>query len=197
MKLTGFVEVPPVFPAVTGGGFSQGRPDFVDRAFQFAALERTVHPDQRDRAIVTGLAGGFPAWSGEVKFATGVQQAVFQQGRKGYARLAAFALQGENLKIEMSLLGLLDPVAGGSDINRVAFDPDPVTMQTFGDRAGRAGAEKRIEYHIARTGAGLQHPVEQGFRFLGAVYLLAVDFEPFVAGTQGQFPIAPHLFFVV
>ncbi len=47
------------------------------------------------------------------------------------------------------------------------FDADEMPPQSFGHRPGCAGPKKGSEDHVARPGAGHDHPVQQGFRFSG------------------------------
>ena len=66
------------------------------------------------------------------------------------------------------------------------------------ERAGGAGAEERVEHHVAALGRGEQHAVEQCLGLLRRVRLVAVVvLQPLAPGADREGPVAAHLQLVV
>ena len=84
------------------------------------------------------------------------------------------------------------------DVGRLALDADPAAAKPPRDRAGRAGAEERVEHHVAGLRAGEQDPVQQRLGLLRRVRLGAVvALDPLPPAADRQQPVGPHLKIVV
>ena len=79
-------------------------------------------------------------------------------------------------------------VAGGRRKRR-----RPALPQASRDRAGRPGAEERIEHDVARLGRRDQHTVQQRLGLLGRMELATVAFQPLGARTEREKPVRAHL----
>ena len=122
--------------------------------------------------------------------------AVLDQRTEGDLGGAALALhRGERAFVERQFL--LDPLERGVAVIAFALAADPFAPQPFGHRAGGAGAEERIEHHVAALGGGEQHAVEQAFGLLRRVDLVPALLQPLRPVADRQHPVAAHLQFVV
>ncbi len=68
----------------------------------------------------------------------------------------------------------VDALPRGVDIDLLALDADEMAAEPLGHRAGRAGAEERIEHDVARLGRGQHDARQQRFRLLRRVQLVAI-----------------------
>ena len=76
--------------------------------------------------------------------------------------------------------------------------PMKLAAQALRHRAGRAGAEKRIEHHVARLGRRQDHAVQQRFGLLRRMRLVAVAvLQPLAARADRQRPVRAHLQIVI
>jgi hypothetical protein len=61
-------------------------------------------------------------------------------------------------------------------------------------RARGAGAEERIEHHVAGVGGGEEHAGQQGLGLLGRMDLLPIRvLQAFLAGAERDEPVGAHL----
>ena len=77
-----------------------------------------------------------------------------------------------------------------ADVGGLALDAEPAPAEPLGDGAGGAGAEERIEDHVARVGRGEDHPVQQRLRLLRRMRPPALALQPLAAGAQRDQPVA-------
>src|ERR1700693_3644561 len=83
-------------------------------------------------------------------------------------------------------------------IGLVALDADEMPAEALGGGARRAGAEERVEYHVAGLRARDDDAREQRLGFLSRVQLLAGSvLEALLAGAQRQRPVRAHLHVIV
>ena len=124
------------------------------------------------------------------------QPARFHQRAERHLGRSALALHGlERAFVERQ--GQLDALVGDLDIAVLALAADPVTAKALGNRAGGAGAEERVEHHVALVGRGQHDAIEQRFRLLRRVGLGAVALEALLPRTDRQHPVRAHLQLVV
>ena len=73
-----------------------------------------------------------------------------------------------------------------------------MTSQLFGYRTGRSRSEERVKHHVADIGRSHNHAIQQRFRLLGRMQLIAVfAFQAFLAGAKRNLPVAAHLRIVI
>src|SRR5690606_38132411 len=128
---------------------------------------------------------------------SGLQQPAFQQARERNARRSWLVAWLVGCVAGRRRFDSVEALLRDGDVTRVSLDANPVAAQLFGDRAGRAGAEERVEDNIARTGTRRDDAPQQRFGLLRGVNLVAVDRQPFRAGTDRQPPDAAHLLVLV
>jgi hypothetical protein len=124
----------PEGPAIAGGGILYPGTDLMDR---------TPYVAGDDAAI--GMDFGGDALADIEQLVAGAQQAALDHRAKRDARRAAFFRCADQSGRVRQLLDRIDARVSDGDIVLVAFDADPVAPETFGDCAGRAGAEEGIE----------------------------------------------------
>ena len=108
----------------------------------------------------------------------------------GFGALGAGGLQRRGVQAAHPV----DAVGGDPSVGFFAFNADEVTAEHLGNRSGGAGAKERVEDHIAGVGRRHDDPVQQAFRLLGRMRLVAVFIlEPLMAGADRQQPIRAHL----
>jgi hypothetical protein len=129
----------PVGPAVAGGRALQRGADLMDRA-----------PMLGRRSACRRRAPWPPARAGETSTSPGrssPRSTSTPKGTRGSARFEAGDLQRP-----ASAGAPAQPRLGQRAIGRLALDPDEVAAQHLGHRAGGAGAEERVQHHVAGIG---------------------------------------------
>src|SRR3990172_7112564 len=114
----------------------------MDRTFEPVADETAIWLDLRTRRSL-------PA---EKKQGSGLDQTRFQNGSKGNPGIEPSAIA----HVEgPSVIGFgnnrLDSLPGQSDVARFAFNPDPMSVESFCDGAGCARPKEGIKHDIPRV----------------------------------------------
>ena len=123
----------------------------------------------------------------------GLQQARLDQHAERDARLGALAGLGRHV-LGCQRLDLGDALARDGGIVGIAFEADEAAAEAARHRAGRAGAEERIEDRVAGIGRGHDAAEQQRFGLLRRVRLLAVvALQALAAGAERQQPVGAHL----
>ena len=154
-----------------------------------ACAPLAIEPSARTSAVQRRLASSQPR-------ARRHQPAFDQQAERDARRRACSVMP----VIALSSSGSVEAMRsrGDLDIGRLALDPDPAPPEPPRHRAGRPGAEERVEHDIAGLGAGEQDPVEQGLGLLRRMGLGAVRaLDPLGPRANRQQPVRPHLKIVV
>ena len=134
---------------------------------------------------------------GAIKRIARLHHAALDQRAERDARLGAWRL-GDAHRIAAGRLDFSEAGAGDFQIFGVAFNADIMAAETFGGGTGRARTEKGVEDEIARIGGREQDAVQQGFRLLRRMRLLAViTLEPLTTRTDRQRPVRAHLHAVI
>ena len=134
-----------------------------------ARRQRAVGPHQRREALRGRRSASCPARSRPARPASRTARAVS-------ARFGTAVSQ----RLGAQRLDRRDPLQRRRDIDVVALDADEVPAELPRHRARRAGAEERVEHHVARLGRRIEDAVEQRFRLLRRMQLL-VDRRPSAA----------------
>ena len=114
-----------------------------------------------------------------------------------HPRLGALGRRHQEGRLRQRLDGG-DPRAGGLRVDRLALDADEAAAEALGHGAGGAGAEERVEHHVAGIGRRQQGAGEQRLGLLGRMDLAAVGvLQPLVAGAERDEPVGAHLEVVV
>ena len=153
----------PEGPAVARRRALQRGADLVDRAGVRVADDRAVGADASPSSAAWRRSACVPGGTSPLSTST-------PNATRGWSRLSG------TVRIALSSSGSVecDPLARDLDIGRFALDPDPAPAEPPRDRAGRAGAEERVEHDVAGLGAGEQDPVEQRLGLLRRMRLRAV-----------------------
>ena len=163
----------------------QRRAKFVDGAAARVADQRSIGPHGRAPAPLE-----IPNLGADLHIAG------FHQRTEGDAWCSGIGLHRlEHRFVERQ--GRVDPLLRDIDIGFFALQPDEVAAQPLGHRAGRAGAEERIDNDVAGLRAGQKNAIKQGFRLLRRVGLGAVLLDAFLPAANREGPVRPHLQFVV
>src|SRR5690606_1758350 len=120
-----------------------------------------------------GADDGAPAALGIGQHLAGLHETALHERVEGDARLRLLARHDG----QFGLAKWLDPGnAGGSrvDVILLTLDADEVAAKALCHRAGRPGAEERIEDDVAGLRGRHDDAREQSFRLLGRMHLLAV-----------------------
>ena len=172
----------PIGPAVAAGRALQRGADLMDRALDVIADQAAIGADLGLMAVAQGI-----------QLLSRAQHAAFDDLAERDAHLGAFGARGgDGVGVQTADAG---QAAGGDlAIGLLALDADIVAAQHLGDGAGGAGAEERVQHHVARIGRAQDHPVQQRFGFLRRMRLVARRvLQPFAAVADGQHPVAAHL----
>ena len=127
----------PEGPAVAGLETLRQRADPVDRADRFAERERAVGAHQR---LMPAL--------GIDELCAGRDQPALDQRRERHARRLARGHERRERRLGQRL-DRGDALLGRRGVGGVALDADEAPAEPLRHRAGRAGAEERVEHHIA------------------------------------------------
>src|SRR5690606_18867913 len=171
----------PEGPAVAARRPLQGLADAVDRARFAARGDRAVCAHGRGPAAL--LVEQLGARSEE----TGLDELAESDARRV---LAALHRRQRGFVQRQFLLDALERDAA---VAFLALAADPLPAEALRHRAGRAGAEERIEHHVARLGRRQEHAVEQRLGLLRRVRLVAAFLEPLRAAADRDDPVAAHL----
>ena len=145
----------------------------------------------RDQAAVGAHPRG-PAPGLVEQHLAGPQQAALDQAAERHARRLAPGRDRHRLAVGRDDRG--DALARQRGVGRVALDADKAPAEPLRHRAGGAGAEERIEHHVARPGRRQQHAVQQRLGLLRRMRLLAVAaFQPLRPAAERDQPVAAHL----
>ena len=79
-------------------------------------------------------------------------------------------------------------------IATILFDTDEAAAKCFGDSSCRASAGERVENKVILFTGCQQHAVQQAFRLLCRVNLLAIiTFQALLTCADRDRPVRPHL----
>ena len=179
----------PEGPAVAGRRPLHLGADLMDRAAH--ARPTITLPSARTRAATRRL--------GVDQHLAGAQQAALDQAAERHPRRLALRRADDATSFGGAGRTAAMRAARQRDIGRLALDADEAAAEPLRHRAGRAGAEERVEHDVARLGRGQQHPVQQRLGLLRRMRLLAVAVAaaaPAPPAERDQ-PVAAHLQFVV
>src|ERR1700726_4622652 len=155
----------PEGPAVAGFEPLRDRADAVDRADHVAERDRAVRAHQ----------GGVASSPGEEPRA-GSDEPALDERRERNARRFARGLERLERRLRQRR-DRRDALLRRARVTLLAFDADEGAAEAFGHRAGRAGAEERVEHQVARTRGGERPAREERLDLLrgmnvGAVLIL-------------------------
>src|SRR5271163_3477840 len=136
----------PECPAVAGGKPLRERADLMDRTDRRAEGECAIDANE----------GGMASISVDEPLAGAHQSRLDHAGERD-ARLAA-ARRHRRDYLEGQRFDRVDSCAGDGGVVRIALDADVMSTQAAGDRAGRAGAEERVEHEIVGMRGGEKDP---------------------------------------
>ena len=128
---------------------------------------------------------------------TGFHESALNQCAKGDAWFSAFADRGFKC-FHAEWLGRFNAGQCSFCVVFITFNTDEVATQLLGHSTCCAGAEKWIKHHIAYIAGGQHHALEQCFRLLRGVQLIAVlVFKALTTGAEWQRPIGTHLQIII